>query len=48
VRQFEDFSRPCFRQIATLIERNENLRLTHDLLLPRLMSGQIRLDEAAA
>jgi type I restriction enzyme S subunit len=48
VRRFEDFTRPCFSQVATLVERNENLRLTRDLLLPRLMSGQIRLDEAAA
>ena len=27
--------------------QRQNLRLTRDLLLPRLMSGQIRLDEAA-
>jgi type I restriction enzyme S subunit len=32
----------------TLIEQNQTLRRTRDLLLPRLMSGQIALDEAVA
>jgi type I restriction enzyme, S subunit len=41
VQQFEGFSDPLFRQVATLMEQNERLRATRDLLLPRLMSGEI-------
>jgi type I restriction enzyme, S subunit len=41
VQQFEGFSDPLFRQVATLMEQNERLRAARDLLLPRLMSGEI-------
>lgn len=30
-----------FRQIANLMEQNEKLRAARDLLLPRLMSGEL-------
>ncbi len=30
-----------FRQVANLMEQNEKLRAARDLLLPRLMSGEI-------
>jgi type I restriction enzyme S subunit len=38
---FEDFARPVFQQINILIEANQKLRAARDLLLPRLMSGEI-------
>ncbi len=41
MQQFEGFSDPLFRQVATLMEQNERLRAARDLLLPRLMSGEI-------
>lgn len=39
--QFEEFAEPCFRQVAVLMEQNQKLRVARDLLLPRLMSGEI-------
>lgn len=41
VRLFEDAIGPMFRQIANLMEQNQKLRSARDLLLPRLMSGEI-------
>jgi type I restriction enzyme S subunit len=41
VRQFEDFAAPIFRQVDILIEMNQRLSAARDLLLPRLMSGEI-------
>jgi len=38
---FADFAAPCFRQIKTLHSQNQKLRAARDLLLPRLMSGEI-------
>jgi type I restriction enzyme S subunit len=38
---FEDFARPLFLQINSLIETNQKLRTARDLLLPKLMSGEI-------
>ena len=40
-QQFEEFSAPVFRQVTTLMEQNAKLRAARDLLLPRLMSGEI-------
>jgi type I restriction enzyme S subunit len=39
--QFEEVAAPIFRQIATLTEQNKGLRSARDLLLPRLMSGNV-------
>lgn len=39
--QFEEFSGPIFRQIVILTEQNQKLSAARDLLLPRLMSGEI-------
>jgi type I restriction enzyme S subunit len=39
---------PMLYAIASLQRRNDNLRRTRDLLLPRLLSGQIALDELEA
>ncbi len=38
---FEESVAPMFLQIANLLEQNERLRTARDLLLPRLMSGEI-------
>jgi type I restriction enzyme, S subunit len=43
LNQFEDFATPCFRQVGNLIEQNQKLRAARNLLLPRLMSGEIAI-----
>jgi type I restriction enzyme S subunit len=43
----KDFKRlvaPMFRELATLLFQIQNLRRTRDLLLPRLLSGQVELE----
>lgn len=39
--EFESIAKPCFRQIRNLQIQNRNLKQARDLLLPRLMSGEI-------
>jgi type I restriction enzyme, S subunit len=41
VREFTNIVAPCFEQIKLLRTQNEKLRAARDLLLPRLMSGEI-------
>lgn len=41
MQQFEEVAAPSFRQVWVLMQQNENLRAARDLLLPRLMSGEI-------
>jgi type I restriction enzyme S subunit len=41
VRLFEETVTPMFREVANLMEQNQKLRAARDLLLPRLMSGEI-------
>jgi len=41
---FSNFVAPAVEEIDTLANRIENLRRTRDLLLPRLLSGQIDVD----
>ena len=48
MERYENVARPLRQQIELLIEKNRNLRRTRDLLLPRLLSGQIALDELEA
>ena len=38
---FDDKVRPLFEQVLTLIQQNRILAQARDLLLPKLMSGQI-------
>ena len=38
---FTETVRPMFRQVKTLHSQNQQLRAARDLLLPRLMSGEI-------
>jgi hypothetical protein len=42
---FDNQAVPIFEQVRTLQRQTQNLRRTRDLLLPRLLSGQIALDE---
>lgn len=46
VRRFADFVSPILEQMDTLQNKIENLRHTRGLLLPRLLSGQMRLEIA--
>ena len=41
--RFGDFAAPLSRQILKLERQIQNLRRTRDLLLPRLLSGQVEL-----
>ena len=41
IRDFEEAVAPMFRQVANLMQQNQKLRAARDLLLPRLMSGEI-------
>jgi type I restriction enzyme, S subunit len=41
VRLFEETVTPMFRQVANLMEQNQKLRAARDLLLPRLMNGEV-------
>lgn len=41
MEQFENFAAPLFGHVANLLEQNQRLRAARDLLLPRLMSGEI-------
>jgi len=41
VRLFEETITPMCRQVANVMEQNQKLRAARDLLLPRLMSGEI-------
>jgi type I restriction enzyme S subunit len=41
VRMFESTVAPMFQQISNLMEQNDKLRTARDLLLPRLISGEI-------
>jgi len=41
ISSFEEIASPLFLQINNLIEANQKLRAARDLLLPRLMNGEI-------
>ncbi|WP_434985630.1 restriction endonuclease subunit S [Vreelandella zhaodongensis] len=42
---FQQFAAPCFKQIRTLARKNMNLRAQRDLLLPKLVSGEIDVSD---
>ncbi len=48
MKRYESVARPIRQRIELLVEEIQNLRRTRDLLLPRLLSGQIALDEFEA
>lgn len=41
LEQFELFAGPLYEQVANLIAQNKRLRAARDLLLPRLMNGEL-------
>ena len=43
--RFSDFATLIFEQIEVLRQKNQNLRQTRDLLLPKLISGEIDVSE---
>lgn len=43
LRAFDNFAKSNFEQILSLLEENQKLASMRDLLLPRLMSGEIRV-----
>ena len=47
IREFNDICDPMFQQILILSRQNLKLRAARDLLLPRLMSGEIELSTVA-
>jgi type I restriction enzyme S subunit len=46
MHRFERFITPVVEEIDTLANKTDNLRRTRDLLLPRLLSGQIEVEAA--
>ncbi|PYX74378.1 MAG: restriction endonuclease subunit S [Acidobacteria bacterium] len=52
MNRFEEIARPMRRETEVLVQKNLNLRATRDLLLPKLVSGEISVEkfetEAAA
>lgn len=41
LEQFELFAEPLYEQVTNLVAQNQKLRAARDLLLPKLMSGEI-------
>jgi len=42
---FDEMTAPMFRMVQSLVDQNANLRTTRDLLLPRLVSGEIDVSD---
>ena len=47
VEKFEEHALPKWRLIRTLTDKNTNLRAQRDLLLPKLISGEIDVSDIA-
>jgi len=45
IGEFESLINPLFKQMINMINRNANLRQTRDLLLPKLISGEVAVSE---
>ena len=43
LEQFDEFASSCFEEIALLMRQNQNLEKARDLLLPRLMNGDLAI-----
>ncbi len=43
LREFDDFAAPLFKQVRILHLQNRKLKQARDLLLPRLMNGEIKV-----
>ena len=48
IKKFETIAAPMVRMILSLQEQAENLRRTRDLLIPRLISGELDVEASAA
>src|SRR5699024_4388016 len=44
IQQFEEKAVPIFNQIKVLTDKNDKLKETRDLLLPKLISGKIDVE----
>jgi len=47
VKRFEEIAHPVFRELEVLTTKNANLRRTRDLLLPRLVSGEVEVSQVS-
>lgn len=45
MKDFDIIAKPCFEQIGLLSQKNQRLREAHDILLPRLMTGMIDVEQ---
>ena len=45
ISKFEEIANPIFSELTNLTMKNTNLRQTRDLLLPKLISGEIDVSE---
>jgi len=45
ISRFEKTVRPIRLRMESLVQQNQNLRKTRDLLLPKLISGQLDVEE---
>ena len=45
VAKYHAFAQPCFKEIRALANKNANLRQQRDLLLPKLISGEIDVSD---
>ncbi len=45
LEQFEEVVRPVFSQLETLTDTNDNLRRTRDMLLPKLISSELDVED---
>ena len=43
LKEFDEFCKPIFPQIKGLLVQNQKLKQARDLLLPRLMNGEIEV-----
>ncbi len=44
IKSFEDITAPIFTELKNLTSKNTNLRRTRDLLLPKLISGEVDVE----
>ena len=45
LRRFDDIVLSCFDERQLLIKKNDNLRTTRNLLLPKLISGKLNVED---
>ncbi len=45
MKRFTDFAGDCLSQILTTARKSQNLRITRDLLLPKLISGKLDVED---